>query len=254
MNTKIPRRTAQRRHSGLGRLFLGTAVVGIVFSAGVITGQRLLLEENLNPAVSVGNASSLPQLDDVDEVSEPSENSLSIFSFYEALSEAEIPRAAAVPAPPAPVAPAPTVAEPTPSEPEPAPAPEPADEPTDEPSEEPTPTEEPPADELPADEAPAEEVAEIAEDPAPEPEPAEPELPARYTLQVASHPSMERARAEMDRLRSMGLDPHVVAAEVPGQGRYFRVRIGKFHSMDDARATQASMQGDQDVQTFVTPL
>ncbi len=78
--------------------------------------------------------------------------------------------------------------------------------------------------------------------------------PARFTIQVASHPTTERARAEMDRLRRLGLEPHLVAVDVPDHGKHYRVRIGKFATEDQARAHHNRLANEHNLQTFVTPL
>lgn len=250
---------------GVGRLFLWTAILGIVFGAGLITGQRLLVDESHAPVVSVGQTpSTFAATEPVDGSTgeESEEPALSIFSFYDALTSSEPQDVAPRPAPvvdaaPAPSAPAPVEAAPVevaPAEPEPV-----AVEPVEAASLD--------------EESPEALEAEVAQAPAPaeespeleEPQPAEVEAvaeesvaevdaPARYTLQVASHPTIERARAEMDRLRGLGLDPQIVAAEVPGQGQFYRVRVGSFHTMDQARAFQTDVQTTQEIQTFVTPL
>lgn len=59
-----------------------------------------------------------------------------------------------------------------------------------------------------------------------------------YTLQVKSSRSKEDADRFVRRLRKSGFDPHVVLSTVPGKGRYYRVRLGKFKSMQAARAFQ----------------
>lgn len=243
------RKSKRQSSSGVGRLFFWTAALGVVFSAGLITGQRILLEEALPPIVSVNT--STPSLTTRGApLEEEAKDSSSFFSFYDVLNTPEIREIAQ------------RVQPITSRREERSPTPEPQR------------SQAPPAQEVPSvaveqasqeehteREVPfEEEAAQIpAESAAPveavlDPAPAVEQAPARYTLQVASHPTMERARAEMDRLRGIGLDPHVVSAEVPGQGVFYRVRIGKYHSMEQARAAQQQVQATQEVQTFVTPL
>ncbi|TXD39681.1 SPOR domain-containing protein [Lujinxingia vulgaris] len=245
---------SRRRHSkperGLsaGRLILGTTVLALVFSAGLIAGQRIMLEDSLPPLVSVGQPALASQRlaptqvaakgDDADaETSTPRD---AIFSFYESLTRPEArplitrknagqPETAAPVAAPKPVAE--KVAEPEPEAPTP---PTPAEEPQRA-AAAPAPVEQAAAE--PADVAATEEVE-----------------AARYTLQVASHPTMERARAEMDKLSAQGLAPHVIAADIPGQGKFYRVRIGKFATVEQARAHQSQLERTREVRTFVTPL
>lgn len=79
-------------------------------------------------------------------------------------------------------------------------------------------------------------------------------IPARFTIQVASHPTTERARTEMDRLQRLGLDPHLVAVDVPDHGKHYRVRIGKFATEDQARAYRNRLANEHSLQSFITPL
>lgn len=259
MNT-MSRRNIQKSESGggLGRLFLWAAVLGVVFSAGIITGQRILLEESLPPLIAIGNSNEAPATpaadNEVDEDARPS-----IFSFYDALTSPEVKELAEASEPNI-VPPAARQAPAPEPDPQPAPTPEPEQTAQGEPApEEPAPEEPEFVKREPApvpDDLPTEQELIALEEASDDEEPItdDDELPARYTLQVASHPSMEQARAEMDRLRGLGLDPHVVAADVPGQGKFYRVRIGKFHTMDQARSSQDVVQQSQSVQTFVTPL
>lgn len=241
---------SRRRHSkperGLsaGRLILGTAVLALVFSAGLIAGQRIMLEDSLPPLVSVGQPALASQRlaptqaaakgEEADaETSTPRD---AIFSFYESLTRPEARplitrKNAGQPETAAPKPVAEKIAEPKPEEPTP---PTPAEEPQ---RAEATPAPVEQASAEPADAAASEEVE-----------------AARYTLQVASHPTMERARAEMDKLSAQGLAPHVIAADIPGQGKFYRVRIGKFATVEQARAHQSQLERTREVRTFVTPL
>ncbi|TXD38613.1 hypothetical protein FRC98_06950 [Lujinxingia vulgaris] len=249
---------SRRRHSkperGLsaGRLILATAVLALVFSAGLIAGQRIMLEDSLPPLVSVGQPALASQRLAPTEASADAEKAGddtstprdAIFSFYESLTRPEARplitrKQAEQPEPVAKAAPAPKSA--------PAPSPESAPEPRA--------GEQQPA---AADVAKAAEVAptpveQAAAAPSEVAESEEVEA-ARYTLQVASHPTMERARAEMDKLSAQGLAPHVIAADIPGQGKFYRVRIGKFATVEQARAHQAQLERTREVRTFVTPL
>ena len=55
----------------------------------------------------------------------------------------------------------------------------------------------------------------------------------KYTIQVSAHTSMEKAREVEDGLRKDGLESYLVEANVNGI-IYYRVRVGKFSSKDDA--------------------
>ncbi|MCB9553818.1 MAG: SPOR domain-containing protein [Myxococcales bacterium] len=78
----------------------------------------------------------------------------------------------------------------------------------------------------------------------------------RYTLQVKAARDKAEADAFIAALRRAGYKPHVVLADVPGKGRFYRVRVGRFASMAEAREFQRSYKmktGEPDA-GFVTDL
>lgn len=91
----------------------------------------------------------------------------------------------------------------------------------------------------------------------PEPSrPPEPVADARYTLQVKAARDKAEADAFVAELREAGFAPHVVLADIPGKGRFFRIRVGHFGSMAEARAFQRryKRQSGQPDGGFVTDL
>lgn len=142
-----------------------------------------------------------------------------------------------------------------------------------------------PADDLhaapPADdpEAAAEAPAPSPSDPAPaveSPAPVEPATPRRaepaprvaaasgrarlepaprggeFTVQVAATPTRSEAEGFADRLRSRGYRPYVVDAQVPGKGRWFRVRVGAFESKAEAERYLMDFRRETRLEAFVT--
>ncbi len=90
-------------------------------------------------------------------------------------------------------------------------------------------------------------VVAAAPDEAEEDEPERPKSSAgaserqhRYTLQVKATKEKDDADRFIATLRQAGFEPHTVLADIPGKGRYYRVRIGRFDSLEDARAFQRS--------------
>ncbi len=72
-----------------------------------------------------------------------------------------------------------------------------------------------------------------------------------YTVQVASVP--HRADAERLARRLAGRNPRVVAAEIPGKGRWYRVLVGSFDTQDAARRQVAAL-GRSGVHGIVTAM
>ncbi len=174
--------TKKRREEApsYGRLVAWTTVIALVFSAGLITGQRLIEKKGGAPLVSVSSSG-------VDPSKEDTPTPALSFSFYDKLSPGAHAKPAAKPA------------------------------------------------------APSQGDAAEA-------------LPARYTLQVGAYPSLQRAKSQIKKLKTKGLEPHMDAVESADRGKLYRVRVGKFHSMEEARHFQAEVKRSREVRTFVTPL
>ncbi len=81
----------------------------------------------------------------------------------------------------------------------------------------------------------------------------DPGAPGRYTLTVDSHSSMEQARAELDHLRSLDLDAHLVASQVDGTAHY-TLRISKFSTPDAAEEMAQTLLRRHQIDTQVSPL
>lgn len=107
-----------------------------------------------------------------------------------------------------------------------------------------------------APEAPKAEAAPAPTRPEPpkaEPKPA-PKAEAKsgaFTVQVGALPSRSEADAVVSKLRSKGLSPYVVEADVPGKGTFYRVRLGKFRSREDAKRYLEDLQRETSVSGFV---
>jgi DedD protein len=71
---------------------------------------------------------------------------------------------------------------------------------------------------------------------------------ATYTIQIASAP--HRADAERVARQLAARRPRIVAADVPGKGRWYRVQIGSYDSRESAKLALLSMSG---VHGVVTP-
>jgi cell division septation protein DedD len=88
---------------------------------------------------------------------------------------------------------------------------------------------------------------------------AEPEKPAAtgaFTLQVKAVQDKAEADAFMASLRKSGFEPHLILADVPGKGRWYRIRVGRFATMDEAREFQRKFKAKSGLPDggFVTDL
>ncbi len=72
-----------------------------------------------------------------------------------------------------------------------------------------------------------------------------------FTLQVVSYDVREPAEAFAATLRSRGHKAFVTQAEVPGRGRFFRVRVGPFTTRKEAEAYQSRFEHDEHMHSLV---
>jgi len=55
-----------------------------------------------------------------------------------------------------------------------------------------------------------------------------------YTVQVSSWPNRNKADDEVKRLSGLGYPAYIQEAVIPGKGRWFRVRVGKYSNLQEA--------------------
>lgn len=58
---------------------------------------------------------------------------------------------------------------------------------------------------------------------------------ARYTVQLEASPSLETAQEKARKFRESGIEAYIVRGEVPGKGTFYRVRVGIFDSLAEAK-------------------
>jgi cell division protein FtsN len=73
----------------------------------------------------------------------------------------------------------------------------------------------------------------------------------RYTLQVASYPNKDGAEQDVKRLKQNGYAAFIVAADVPGKGVWYRVRLGSFSNKASAEKLQKDVQAKQGISSIV---
>ena len=72
-----------------------------------------------------------------------------------------------------------------------------------------------------------------------------------FTLQLGASPSRDDAERQASRLREKGYAPYIVAAEVPGKGTWYRVRMGSFPSKDAATRYLQDFKRETQAEAFV---
>jgi cell division septation protein DedD len=72
-----------------------------------------------------------------------------------------------------------------------------------------------------------------------------------FTLQLGASPNRDDAERQASRLREKGYGPYIVAAEVPGKGTWYRVRMGSFPTKDAATRYLQDFKRETQAEAFV---
>jgi DedD protein len=94
----------------------------------------------------------------------------------------------------------------------------------------------------------------------PKKQPREPAAPAEakgdedatYTLQLSSFQEKREAELFMKKLREGGLSPYMTPTTIPGRGVWYRVRLGKYKSWDDALTAKQTFEKTQKIIAYVS--
>lgn len=81
-----------------------------------------------------------------------------------------------------------------------------------------------------------------------------PLVPKGYSLQIRAFKNIVEANEFIGTLRRQGYTPHVILSDVPGRGRWYRVRVGRFRTIDEAQAFQKKFEDKEGIATFVSAL
>jgi DedD protein len=201
----------------------GRQVASIVAGALVLLAVVFVLGVNVGKQIALRRAEREPagDLDALDRApSPPAPVKDEALTFHDRLT-----KDAPAPEPPAPKPPSPAPAA--------TPAPPPAS------------TATPPAPPAPAPASPSG-GAISRPPPAAKPPPAKP-----WTVQLAA--AQDRAEAERVAVRFSALNPRIEEADVPGKGRFWRVRVGGFDTKDAAERYLRDVARETGAKGFVTP-
>jgi DedD protein len=86
----------------------------------------------------------------------------------------------------------------------------------------------------------------------PLPPPPESPVATGFTLQIKSTQSQDDANRFVHKLSAQGYHPFVVTADLPGKGRWYRIRLGKFESHDAADQYLKDFKRETKLDAFVT--
>lgn len=73
-----------------------------------------------------------------------------------------------------------------------------------------------------------------------------------FTIQIKAFRAHDEAREFMAMLGQSGHKPYLATADVPGKGRFYRVRLGKFATMEAAERKRKAFERAEGFQTIVT--
>lgn len=75
-----------------------------------------------------------------------------------------------------------------------------------------------------------------------------------YTLQVKAFREEPEALNFLEELKDDGFEALLVYSDIPGKGRWYRVRVGQFGSLTEATSFQRTFEQKEGYSTFVSPL
>jgi hypothetical protein len=81
-----------------------------------------------------------------------------------------------------------------------------------------------------------------------------PPAKAKYALQVAAFSKLEEAQELVNQLQSKGYDAYQVTGTATAKGTLYRVRIGKFQSLPEARQFALAFEKKEKVKTIIASL
>jgi cell division septation protein DedD len=76
--------------------------------------------------------------------------------------------------------------------------------------------------------------------------------PVNYTLQLGSFQNNEVASSFSSSLNAKGYDSHIEKITVPDKGMVYRVRIGKYTSLEEAQKAAAVLEKKEGISAFIT--
>ncbi len=73
----------------------------------------------------------------------------------------------------------------------------------------------------------------------------------RYAVQVSSHQEKQAAEDEVKRMKQNGFAAFIVVSELPGKGKWYRVRLGSFTNKDSAEKLQKNVNAKAGVSSIL---
>lgn len=74
---------------------------------------------------------------------------------------------------------------------------------------------------------------------------------ARYSVQVGSYTNVDEAHSMVNYWKQKGYNAFMISADIPGKGRWYRVRMGGFNLKTDAEAYLSKVIQRENIEAFV---
>lgn len=75
-----------------------------------------------------------------------------------------------------------------------------------------------------------------------------------FTVQISASQQKNEADGVLSKLRGAGLHPYLVEADIPGKGRWYRVRVGRFEHREEAEKYARDLKRETGQTGFATPV
>lgn len=74
---------------------------------------------------------------------------------------------------------------------------------------------------------------------------------AKYSIQVGSYPNPDEAHLMVTQWQEKGYPAFLLSAEIPGKGRWYRVRLGSFETKPEAQSFLETFKQKEGVEAFI---
>lgn len=74
-----------------------------------------------------------------------------------------------------------------------------------------------------------------------------------FAIQVGSYPNPDEAHHWVSHWKQKGYQAFLVSADIPGKGRWYRVRLGRFDSKEEAQSYLKDFQSREGIEAFIAP-
>ncbi|MBI4211055.1 MAG: SPOR domain-containing protein [Deltaproteobacteria bacterium] len=74
---------------------------------------------------------------------------------------------------------------------------------------------------------------------------------SKYAIQIGSYPELTEANAIVDLWKGKGYPAYMTIADIPGRGRWYRIRLGSFGGREEAESFLADIKSHETVEALI---